>query len=215
MSKLENQTMLVTALRAFTGALPPGYTTEKEFFLTSLTNMEEYLGELQRETLAEACGSFLRRLDARRVGPAEIDAFKAAVDHLLSNEDFRLVSAGMAGSPDFIRQRLSGVRPVSLLRAAKKGGVLHPETARRLDAVYSRLNFPALVRQVEAAPNDLAANAALGRAREEVAEYCVLYRVQAGAADTLTPFSLATVDAALAASYLLFRNIGKATGRAL
>ena len=207
--------MLVTALRAFTGALPPGYTTEKEFFLTSLTNMEEYLGELQRETLAEACGSFLRRLDARRVGPAEIDAFKAAVDHLLSNEDFRLVSAGMAGSPDFIRQRLSGVQPVSLLRAAKKGGVLHPETARRLDAVYSRLNFPALVRQVEAAPSDLAANAALGKAREEVAEYCVLYRVQAGAADTLTPFSLATVDAALAASYLLFRNIGKATGRAL
>ena len=207
--------MLATALGAFTGPLPPGYATEKEFFLTSLINMEEYLGELQRETLAEICGDFLRRLAARRVGPGEIDAFKAAVDHLVSNEDFRLVSACMAGSADFIRQRLAGVQPASLLRAAKKGGVLHPETQRRLDAVYSRLNFPALARQVEASPSDLVANTALGKAREEVAEYCVLYRIQAGAADTLTPFSLATVDAALAASYLLFRNISKATGRAL
>ena len=56
---------------------------------------------------------------------------------------------------------------------------------------------------------------ALAKARTEVADYCCLYRIPLTNADTLTPFSLACVDAALAAGYRLFINIRQATGRAM
>jgi len=215
MVKLENQTMLVTALRAFTGKLPPGYATEKEFFLTSLLNMEEYLGVLQAETLKEVCAVFLRKLEAGKAAQREIDDLKAAVDHLVSDADFKLVCAGMAGSAAFIRQRLAGLKPVSMLGEARKGPGMDSGTERRIESAYARLNFPALVKQAAAAPSDASANAALAKAREEVAEYCLLYRIQVNAGDTLTPFSMSYVDAALAASYLLYKDLSKATGRAL
>jgi hypothetical protein len=215
MAKLEHQSRLVNALRTFTGARPACYANEKEFFLVSLQDMAEYLGDLQRETLQEVCGGFIRKLDAGKVTPSVTEEFKAALDRLISNDDFKKVCAGMAGSKEFIKRRLGGLSPVSLLGEAKKPSGGDPETERNINSVYSRLNFDALVRRVEAAPGDLTAEAQLAKAREEVAEYCCLYRVQLNEADTLTPFSLSCVDAALAASYRLFRNVSRASGRSI
>ncbi|HBB66683.1 MAG TPA: hypothetical protein DCZ93_05170 [Elusimicrobia bacterium] len=213
MAKLENQARLVNALRAFTGKMPACYASEKEFFLVSLQDLAEYLGELQQETLKETCDSFARKLDAGKVTPYVIDDFKAALDRLISNADFKAVCAGMAGSGEFLKQRLAGLKPVSLLGEAKKNTGRDQEAERLINSAYSRLNFPELVKQVEVVPNDYAANLALTKARAEVADYCGMYRVQLREADTLTPFSMSCVDAALAASYRLFKNISRASGR--
>ena len=216
MAKLESQTRLVNALRVFTGKLPACYASEKEFFLVSMGDMEEYLRDLQSETLAEARSGFIRRLEAGQVKPEEIAAFKAVLDPLVSNADFKAVCAGMAGSPEFMKNRLMGIKPLSLLDEAKKDEPSRdPDARRRLNGAYSRLNFPALLRQVEAVPHDIAANAALARAREEISDYCGVYKVQLREGDTLTPFSMSCVDAALGAAYLLFKGVNRATRRDL
>jgi hypothetical protein len=216
MAKLESQARLVTALRAFTGKLPECYASEKEFFLVSLGDMEEYLRDLQGETLAEVGAGFLHKLEAGQVTPEAIGAFKAALDPLVSNADFKAVCAGLAGSREFIKSRLLAVKPLSLLDEAKKDEVRRdPDARRRLNGAYSRLSFPALLKQVEAAPHDLAANTALAKARGEISDYCGVYKVQLQEGDTLTPFSMSCVDAALAAAYLLFKGVNRATRRDL
>lgn len=216
MPKLESQARLVNALRVFTGELPGCYASEKEFFLVSMGDMEEYLRDLQGETLAEARAGFIRKLEAGQVKPETIDAFKAVLDPLVSDSDFKAVCAGMAGSREFVKNRLLAVKPLSLLDEAKKDEARRdPDARRRLNGAYSRLNFPALLRQVEAAPHDLAANAALAKAREEISDYCGVYKVQLREGDTLTPFSMSCVDAALAAAYLLFKDVNRVTRRGL
>jgi len=216
MAKLEHQARLVNALRMFTGKLPACYANEKEFFLLSLQDLSEYLRELQGETLKEACDSFVRKLEAGKAAAPAVEEFKAVLDRLISNADFKSVCAGMAGSPAFVKQRLLTLKPLSILgEAAKEAAHRDPDAERHMSSAYARLNFAALVKRVEAAPNDHAANAALAKAREEVAGYCALYRVQMREGDTLTPFSMSCVDAALAASYSLFRHISRASGRAM
>ena len=215
MPKLQNQIMLVNALRTFTGELPPFYSNEKEFFLTSFNNMAEYLADLQQETLKELCDSFVRKLEAGKVTLATIDEFKAGLDRLVSNADFKTVCASMAGSKDFIKKRLSELRPVSMVNEEKKFAGRDPEAERRIKEAYSRLSFAAMLKQVQAAPDDLTVNTVLTKAREEVSGYCCLYRVPLDAGDTLTPFSLSCVDAALAASYRLFIDLRQAANRSM
>ena len=215
MPKAQSQKMLVTALRSFTGKLPPGYTNEKEFFLTSLQNMAEYMEDLQKETLKEHCDGFCRKLDAGAVTLQTIEEFKAGIDRLVSASDFKTVSAAMAGSREFIKKCLFSLAPVSMIGEEKKTAERDPESERRIKEAYSRLNFPALLKKVENEPNDISVNAAVARAREEIASYCCLYRVPLDPANTLTPFSLSCVDAALAASYRFFKNIRQAAGHSM
>lgn len=207
MAKLENQARLVTALKAFMGERPSFYANETEFFLVSLRGLEEYLAELQKETLEEACANFLLKLDGGKVTPAVLGEFKAVIDRLVTPADFNTVSAGMAGSRELVRGRLSALKPVSLIAEAKKAGVRDPEALRNINGAYSRLGFDALAKKVAAAPCEASANAALSQAREEVADYCSLYRIQINASETLTPFSLSWVNAALAACFILYRAI--------
>jgi hypothetical protein len=216
MAKLESQARLVNALRGFTGKLPACYASEKEFFLVSMGDMEEYLRDLQRETLAEVCAGFIKKLEAGQVTQEVIGDFKALLDPLVSDSDFKAVCAGMAGSREFLKSRLLALKPRSLLDEAKKDEAgRDPDARRRLNGAYSRLNFPALLKQVEAAPHDLAANAALEKARAEISDYCGVYKVQLQEGDTLTPFSMSCVDAALAAACLLFKGVNRATRRSL
>lgn len=215
MAKLETQVRLVHALRTFTGKLPEFYVSEKEFLLVCLSDMTEYLGDLQRETLEEACGNFILKLEAGKVTLQAIDEFKAVLDRLVSNSDFKAVCAAMAGSRGFVRQRLQALKPLSMLAEVKKISGPDPDAERRVNGAYARMNFAALVAKVKADPYDRTVNAAFAKAREEVAEYCSVYRVQLREADTLTPFSMSYVDAAMAAVYLLYKNVGGASGRAM
>lgn len=215
MGKLENQAMLVTALRAFTGPLPPVYANEREFFITSLLNMSEYLADLQRETLSDLTASFIRKLDAGKVTPQVIDDFRAALDPLLSEPDFKAVTACMAGSPAYVKQKLAALTPASAAAAARKGGPMDPHLERRVKSAYARLNFAPLAAKVAAVPGEAAVEAALKQARAEVADYCCVYRIQIKPSDTLSTFSMVWVDLALAASYLFSRELSRLTGRSM
>lgn len=207
--------MLVAALRTFTGEPPGGYTSEKDFFLTSFHNMAEYLADLQRETLAELCAAFIQKLKAGKTAPGAVEEFRSGLDRLISETDFKRVNAAMAGSNAFIEQRLAALEPFSIIKEEKKTAGRDPEAERHIKGAYSRLHFDALVKRVEAHPHDQAADAALASARREVAEYCCLYRIPLEETATLTPFSLSCVDAALAASYRLYKNLASASGRSL
>ncbi len=212
---MRNQLMLVAALRTFTGAPPRGYTSEKDFFLTSFHNMAEYLADLQRETLAELCAAFVQKLKSGKATPGAAEDFRSGLDRLISETDFKRVGAAMAGSPAFIEQRLSALEPFSIIKEEKKTAGRDPEAERHIKGAYSRLHFDALVKRVEAEPLERSADAALASARMEVADYCCLYRIPLEETATLTPFSLSCVDAALAASYRLYKDIARASGRSL
>lgn len=75
MAKVETQSRLIVAVKAFTGAMPSSYANEAEFFLVSLQDVEEYLADLQNETLRVAREGFIRKLDAGKHTPKDIEAF--------------------------------------------------------------------------------------------------------------------------------------------
>ncbi len=120
MTKIEDQSRLVIALKAFTGKLPPPYVNETEFFLVSLQNMAEYLADLQKEALKAGCDNFIRKLDAGTVTSKTIDEFKAVLGRLISSADLKIISASMVGSKSLIKQRLSALEPISLVAEWKK-----------------------------------------------------------------------------------------------
>lgn len=211
MSKLEDQVMLIAALRNFTGGMPLAYGSEQEFFLTSLNNMAIYLNDLQKGTLEEVCKAFIKKLETGKCKPGTIDEFKAGIDSLISAADFKMVCGCMAGSSELIKQRLSALKPVSRVAEGKKAEGCDPEAGRYIRETYSRLGFDKLAERLKAFPDGHGTGAVLASAREEVANYCRLYRVPLNEADTMPPFSLACVDAALAASYRLYREITGST----
>ncbi len=215
MAKVEIQSRLLVALKAFTGPLPSSYASETEFFLVSLQDVEEYLADLQNETLRVAREGFIRKLDAGKVAPKDIEAFEAALAKIVPPSDLRTVRAGMAGSKELIKERLSGLRPASLVNEWKKGPGRDPDAEKQIDAAYSRMQFPVLLRTVEADPTDAAANAALAKARTKLSEYCSTYCIPNNAAATFKPISLSCLDAALSAAHSLYKNIRKALGRGM
>lgn len=213
MGRAENQTSLVTALRAFTGPLPTGYFDEKEFFLTSLQSMSQYLAELQEETLAELRAAFLRELDAGRATRERMDDFRAKLDSLVTAQDFRAVSAAMAGSNEFLKQRLNALRALSRIGEEAKAAGRDPDADRQVKGAYARLNFERLAKIAADKASDQSVNAVLGKARQEVADYCAMYRVPVQGGGNLTPYSMACIDSALAAAYRLFRETRRSAGR--
>lgn len=199
--------MLIAGLRNFTGKMPPAYAGEQEFFLTSLNNMAEHIYDLQKGTLEGVCGSFILEINSGKFTMETIDKFKARIDTLISASDFRTVSGCMIGGKDIIKKRLSALKPVSMVDEGNKGKGGDPDAVRHIAETYARLNFEALEKRMKDHPDEESVNAALAGAREEVANYCRLYRVPLNEEETMAPFSLACVDAALAASFRLFNKI--------
>jgi len=205
--------MLIAGLRNFTGKMPKAYAGEQEFFLTSLNNMSQHLYDLQKGTLKEICDEFVLKVYAGKFTMETIDGFKSKVDSLISAANFQAVSAWMAGSKEFIKQKLSALKPVSRVDEGNKAAGGDPDAERHIRETYALLNFDALERELKASPDELSVNAVLARAREEVAYYCRLYRLPLNEAETLTPYSLSCIDAALAASFRLFNKIYQPSGR--
>lgn len=199
--------MLIAGLRNFTGKLPPAYAGEQEFFLTSLNNMAKHMYDLQKGTLEGACAGFILSVDSGKFTMRTINEFKSRIDTLVSAADFRMVSGCMIGGKDLIKKRLSALKPVSMIDEGNKTEGADPEALRHIDETYARLNFAALEKKMKDLPGEDSVNAALAAAREEVGRYCRLYRVPLNEEETMAPFSLACVDAALAASFRLFNKI--------
>ncbi len=215
MVKIETQTRLLVALKAFAGKLPPPYVSEMEFFLVSLHDMEEYLADLQSETLRVSREGFIRKLDAGKVTAKDIESFEAALAKIVPPSDLRTVRSGLAGSKELIKDRLSKLRPISLVNEWKKGTGRDPDAEKQINGAYSQMQFAVLLRTVEADPTDLSANAALEKARTKLFEYCSTYCIPTNAAATFKPISLSCVDAALSACHSFYKNIRKALGRGM
>ena len=215
MAKVETQSRLIVALKAFTGELPAPYQNESEFFLVALQDMEEYLADLQNEALRVSRDGFIKKLDAGKVTEKTMEDLETALARVVSPSDLRAVRTGLAGSKDLIKDRLSRLQPVSLVKEWKKEAARDPDAEKQINLAYSQMQFPLLVRVVEADPTDLSANAALAKARLKVSEYCATYCIPTNAAATFKPVSLSCVDAALSACHSLYKNIGKAQGRSL
>jgi len=212
MTKMDHQIMLIVGLREFTGKVPSFYSNQTEFITTSLQSMAEHLFNLKRETLKEACASFIRKLDKGILTEEAIAELKDRLDKLISGTAFKTISAGMVGSRELITKRINALVPVSLYEEERKPENRDPESCRRVSEAYARLNFAPLAGRVNAAPDERTIDAALVKARAEVAEYCCLYHIPLSENDTFTPFSLLCMDAVLAAFYRLLSNIRRARG---
>jgi len=176
-TKTEHQIRLIAMLRDFTGRMPEVYGSQTEFFIVSLHSMSEHLVELKRATLAEACEAFCARLDRRAVSETVLEDFKSQLDKLVSDKDFRLACASMAGSNELVRKRLSGLAPVSLLAEDRKTAGRDVGADKYITEAYDRLNYGPLAAEVRAMPDDRTMDAALLKARTSVREYCCMYHV--------------------------------------
>jgi len=212
MSRMEHQVRFIATLREFTGKVPAVYASQKEFFINSLRSMSEHLFELKRETLMETCGNFAAKLDKGAVAGQAVVEFREQLEKLVSDGDFALISGSLIGGKELVKKRLSALAPLSLIDEEKKGEGRSPEAERHIKGAYERLNFPFLIREFGASPGDRALDAALVKAREEVAEYCCLYQIPLDKNDTFSPFSLLRVDAVLAACCRILSDIGKSHG---
>ena len=213
MPKLEDQTRVIAVLRTFTGKLAAAYTSEQEFFLTSLNSMAKYLYDLQRGTLEESCERFLLKVNSGKFTLETVNAFKAEVENLISARDFQAVGGCMSGSKELIKQRLGALKPVSRIAEANKAAGGDADALRHIDEAYARLNFDALAKRLKASPDEPSVNDVLAEAREAVAAYCGLYHVPLTEAETLTPFSLSVIDAVVAASFRLLNITYQAASR--
>ena len=106
-----------------------------------------------------------------------------------------------------MKRACSVLKPLSVIAEEKKASGRDPEAERRINEIYTRLNFAALEAGVKAAPGDAAVNAALAAARKGISDYCGLQRIPMQKHEELTPFALYCMDGALAAIYRLFKRI--------
>jgi hypothetical protein len=67
--------------------------------------------------------------------------------------------------------------------------------------------FEALEKEAARFKDDASENRVLGRARERVADYCLVYRLPLDPGDTLPPFSLSRIDAVTGACYRLLARM--------
>ena len=214
LSAFEFQVRLIAALGQFAGEMPAGFLSQKEFFLIKLEDISENLAALKLARLRAAEGSLLRRLEKGPLADGDLTDFKGAIDKLLSSRDYDYVCAALAGSRELLKKRLAEVKPLSIADEEKKApGAPREQAADRLvSEAYRRLRFDELEREALRAGGYAAADLFLGTARGRVAEYCVLYRVPIHADDTLTTFSLSSIDAVAGACFRLLARL-RAGGR--
>jgi|GEM_PF-397588 len=209
MAKTEHQIRFITRLGEFTGRVPAVYTDQKEFFISSLRSMSEHLVDLKRETLNEACAAFGSKLDRGTVTDKTIAEFEDLLEKLVSEKDFAMACANMIGSKELIKKRLAALVPLSLIDEEKRTEGKDLQADRHIRETYARLNFGALVKELNAEPGGRAVETVLRKAREEVADYCCLYHIPLDESDTFTPYTLLHVDAMIAASYRILSDIRK------
>lgn len=204
-AKYEQQVMLAARLKELAGKELYGCVNQKDYFITVLRDITENVLEIKKAALEEACARFSARLDGP-VTEEEITGFKDVLDKLVSGDSFLYIEAGLAGSPRLLRERLAGLKPLSLAQEESRRALKDPGSLRLVAETCRRLGFDRLEARYLQAVNGLACERTLAKARENVADYCCLYRVPVNREDTLTPFSLSRVDAVAASCYrLLFR----------
>lgn len=204
-AKYDCQVRLIASLNEFSGPVPAAFFSQKEFFIITLRRLAANLAEFKAENLRALAANLLAKLRRGPVTPADLTAFKDMLDKLVSGRDYQVACAGLSGSKEFLAERLSRLEPLSIAAEEGKlpGEPRDPTADRLVGEAYRRLRFDALEEEWrKGRPVDKV----LERARAQVAEYCLMYRLPVRPEDTLPPFSLSRIDAVTGAC---FRLLGK------
>lgn len=206
--KYESQVRLISGLKELAGSVNGVYSSQKEFFIVTLNEMTADLAGLKKANLEETAGAFMCKLSRGPVSQADIMTLKEALDKLVSAKDFDFICAGLAGSAGLIRERLSRLQPLCIAAEERRGALPRDPAADRLvSEAYKHMFFEALEKEAARFRDDISENRVLAKARERVADYCVLYRLPMSPADTLPPFSLSRIDAVVGACYRLLARM--------
>jgi hypothetical protein len=206
--KYESQVRLISGLKELAGSVNGVYASQKEFFIVTLNEMTADLAELKKASLRETAESFMGKLGRGPVSQADIMALKEALDKLVSVKDFDFACAGLAGSSGLIRERLTRLQPLCIAAEERRGALPRDPAADRLvTEAYKRMFFEALENEAARFKDDISENRVLARARERVADYCVVYRLPMSLEDTLPPFSISRIDAVAGACYRLLARM--------
>lgn len=206
--KFECQVRLIASLGEFVGPVPPAFGSHREHFIVTLQRIAADLEEFKRGSL-RALGDWL--LERRRRGcpsQADIEQFKDLLEKLVPGRDYMMVCSALTGSSEFLSEKLSRASVLSIASEEKKlpGEPRDPAADRLVSEAYRRLGFDKLQELAGRQPAD----AVLARGREQVAEYCALYRLPLSAEDTLPPFSLSRIDAVVGACFRLLAAVNAA-----
>lgn len=206
--KYDSQVRLISCLKQLAGSVNGAYASQKEFVIVTLNEMTADLAGLKRESLRETSESFMGKLARGPVTQADLLALKEALDKLVSAKDFDFICAGLAGSAGLIGERLARLRPLCIAEEERRGALPRDPAADRLvNEAYRRLLFEALEKEAARFRDEVCENRVLAKARAQVADYCLAYRLPSSPEDTLPPFSLSRIDAVTGACYRLLARM--------
>lgn len=203
--KLNCQLRLIAALKDFTGPVPAGQFTQKEFFIVRLQGIGALLEEFKREKLSELYDWLSARPSG---GLTESDAarFKESLSQLAGGQDYNTVCAALTGSRELLLQRLSIVSPLSVAaEERKRPGEFREQAADRLvSGAYARMGFDKLEKESGAGRPE---EKALAQARERVGAFCAVGKMPLGADKTLPSPTLSAIEAAAGACFRLLARM--------
>ncbi len=193
---------LIAALKDFTGPVPAGLFTQKEFFIVTLQRVAATMDDLKREKLRELSDGLAARLARGQFSAADADTFKVSLEKLLGGQDYNSVCSALAGSKELLLERLSRVSPLSVAAEEKKrpGEYRDPAADKLVSEAYARLNFERLEKEAAAGRpvEDL-----MAQARERAAQYCSINKLPSGLDSTLASPTLSCLDAVTGACFRL------------
>ncbi|MDA8130111.1 MAG: hypothetical protein M0011_01270 [Elusimicrobia bacterium] len=203
--KLNSQLRLIAALKEFTGPVPEGQFTQKEFFIVKLQIIGDTLEEFKREKLAALSDWALARMARGPLSDADSSRFKESLSQLVSGKDYNAVSGGL-GTKELLTERLSRVTPVSAAAEEKKrpGEFREPSVDKLTTDAYARMRFEDLEKESAAGrpAEDL-----LNKARERVAAFCAVGRMPLGMDNTMPSPMMTCIEAVVGACYRLLARL--------
>ncbi|MBI4350261.1 MAG: hypothetical protein HY550_02375 [Elusimicrobia bacterium] len=204
--KLSCQLRLMAAFKEFTGPVPEGLFTQKEFFIVRLHGIGTLLNEFKREKLKELSDWLSARLARGALSEADAAHFKQSLSALVNGQDYNSVCGALAGSRELLLQRLSRVQPVSVAEEEKKrpGQSREPAADRLTTAAYARLAFEKLEKELEAGQ---AAEKVLEEARKRAGALCSSDKMPLGLENTMPLQMQNCIESAAGACFRLLARL--------
>ena len=203
--KLNCQLRLIAALKEFTGPVPEGQFTPREFFIVKLQIIGDILEEFKAEKLAALTSWVSDRMARGPLSDADSARFKDSLSQLLSGADYNSVSAGL-GSRELLMERLNRVKPASAAAEEKKrpGEYREPALDRQTGGAYARMRFEDLEKEFAAGRP---AEALLDKARERVAAFCAVGKMPLGMDNTMPSPMMTCIEAVVGSCYRLLAKL--------
>lgn len=204
--KLSCQLRLMAAFKEFTGPVPEGLYTPKEFFIVRLQAVGALLDELKREKIKELSDWLSARLARGTLSDPDAAYFKQSLGALVGGQDYNAVCGALAGSREVILQRLSRVQPLSVAEEEKKrpGQFREPAADKLAAAAYTRMAFPALEKELEAGKT---VESVLDQARKRVETLCSADKMPLGLENTMPFQMLSCIEGAAGACFRLLARL--------